>query len=215
MKKSLLVIALMFCFIGQAQMTKPSEIKMDSRYLSENEDVSDLLFFQGIDFHKIQFNGEDLKGATFKLIAKEFWNGKLKNETIVTNSATIDIPEFAQIQEEVFNMKVISKLTEDNKLKMSFKFPRYGRELEYKAIASDDYSLRNVASYSKEPILIDDTFYLFAYILPYEKDGAKYWCAVENSGKDIENWGKEFGIKHYLVFEMRFESPKDKKITKQ
>jgi len=31
------------------------------------------------------------------------------------------------------------------------------------------------------------------------------WCAVENSGKETENWGKEFGIKHYLVFEMIFE----------
>ena len=29
--------------------------------------------------------------------------------------------------------------------------------------------------------------------------------AVDNSGKNIDTWGKEFGIKHYLVFEMKFE----------
>jgi hypothetical protein len=53
--------------------------------------------------------------------------------------------------------------------------------------------------------IFDEKFYLLAYILPYEKDGTKYWCAVESSGKDIENWGKEFNIEHYLVFEMLFE----------
>lgn len=58
---------------------------------------------------------------------------------------------------------------------------------------------------SDEKIEYGKKFYLLAYILPYENEGTKYWCAVENSGKDIENWGKEFGIKHYLVFEMIFE----------
>ena len=41
-------------------------------------------------------------------------------------------------------------------------------------------------------------------ILPYEKDGFKYFCAVDNSGIDVENWGKEFGIEHYIIFEMKF-----------
>jgi len=48
-------------------------------------------------------------------------------------------------------------------------------------------------------------FYALAYILPYEKDGWKMYCAVDSSGKDVESWGKEFAIEHYLVFEMKFE----------
>jgi hypothetical protein len=87
-------------------------------------------------------------------------------------------------------MKVISERTPDNELKMSFKFPRYGREIKFKATKSEDYSLRNIPETTAAPSIIDETFYLFAYILPYEKDGAKYCCAVESSGKDIENWGK-------------------------
>lgn len=36
------------------------------------------------------------------------------------------------------------------------------------------------------------------------KGDYKYWCAVEDSGKNVENWGTEFGIKHYVIFEMKF-----------
>lgn len=188
-----------------AQMPRSNSITMSSEYLSENKDISDLMFFEGVEFYKIKFTGEDLIGSTFKLTAKEIWNGKLKNETVVTNSATIDIPGLEKLKDSIFNFKVISKLTGDNKLKMSFKFPRYGRTMEFDAIKSDDYSLRNVAETFNEDITKGKKFYLMAYILPYENEGAKYWCAVENSGKDIENWGTKFGIKHYLVFEMCFD----------
>ena len=82
-------------------------------------------------------------------------------------------------------------------------FDRFEIEKEYKSINSKDYSLRDFGTYF--PIIPGKPFYAFAYILPYEdKEGNKYWCAVESSGKDIETWGKEFGIKHYILFEMNF-----------
>ncbi|WP_432412980.1 hypothetical protein [Rasiella sp. SM2506] len=205
MKTSIFILFFLSTYAVIAQMPKPSPITMTSEYLSENEDVSDLMFFEGVAFYNMKFTGADLKGSTFKLTAKEIWNGKLKKETVVTNSATIDVPGLEKLKDTVFDFKVISKVTSDNKLKMSFKFPRFGRTMEFDAIKSDDYSLRNIAETFKEDIIKGEKFYLMAYILPYEKDGAKYWCAVENSGKDIENWGKKFGIKHYLVFEMCFD----------
>tara|TARA_R100001369_G_scaffold91391_1_gene132572 strand:- start:991 stop:1359 length:369 start_codon:yes stop_codon:yes gene_type:complete len=121
------------------------------------------------------------------------------------NSKTIKFEQFQKINDSVFNIKIISKLTNDDKLKMTFKFPRFSKSRKFDAIKSEDYSLSNVAEASRTEIKYGEKFYLLAYILPYEKDGAKYWCAVESSGQNIENWGKEFGIKHYLVFEMKFE----------
>lgn len=56
----------------------------------------------------------------------------------------------------------------------------------------------------KETIEYGKNFYAFTFILPYEKDGMKFWCAVDDSVKDVENWGMEFGIKHYIIFEMKF-----------
>ena len=204
-----IITGVLFTTICFGQMSSSKEINMTSEYLSENKDISDLMFFQGIEFYKLKFEGVHLKGATFKLTAKEIWDGKIGKETIVTNSAEIDIPGFEQIQDTVFAMKIISELTPDNDLKMSFNFPRYGRDMKFKATKSEDYSLRNIPESTGDPIVMNEAFYLFAYILPYEKDGAKYWCAVEGSGKEIEQWGKEFGIKHYLLFEMTFESPKN------
>ncbi len=214
MKISTAILFVLSTCTALAQMPKPSPITMTSEYLSENKDISDLMFFQGVEFYKIKFTGADLKGSTFKIIAKEIWNGKLKKETVVANSAKIDIPGFETLKDSIFNFKVISKLTKENKLKMSFKFPRYGRTMEFDAIKSEDYSLRNIAETFKNDIIKGEKFYLIAYILPYEKDGAKYWCAVESSGKDIENWGKKFGIKHYLVFEMCFDCQETVAVSK-
>lgn len=204
MKKVILLLSFVAPMLGFSQMKLNKPITMTSEYLSENKDISDLMFFEGIAFYKLKFTGEDLKGSAFTLTAKEIWDGTLKNEAVITNSAKIDIPDIVRLKDTVFTLKVISKLTTDNTLKMSFKFPRYGRTVEFNAIKSDDYSLRNMAETFNEPIVKGEKFYLFAYILPYEKEGVKYWCAVENSGKDIENWGTQFGIKHYIVFELLF-----------
>lgn len=65
-----------------------------------------------------------------------------------------------------------------------------------------DYSLRSL----HRGLVIEPgtRFYALAYILPYEADGSKIYCAVDTSGKDVESWGKEFGIPHFLIFEMSF-----------
>jgi hypothetical protein len=88
---------------------------------------------------------------------------------------------------------------------MSFKFPGVIIEKKFDGINSDNYSLRNLSDNELFKANIGEKFYLLAYILPYEKNGVLSWCAVENSGENVLNWGKEFGIKHYLVFEMKFE----------
>ena len=85
-------------------------------------------------------------------------------------------------------------------------FARFGVTKQYKAIKSDEYSLRNLADESKLQIGYNQPFHFLAYILPYKRaDGSKSWCEVGSNGKDIENWGEKFGIKHYLLFEMKFE----------
>jgi hypothetical protein len=206
MKKIFLTIALiltsMFLF---SQTEKSSEILMTSDYSSDNSEIRDILQFEGIEYIKLSFKGKKLADKSYHLTVKEIWDGKIKNDSTIINSKKISFEQFQKINDTVFNLKVISKLMPDNKLKMTFKFPRFSTTRKFDALKSDDYSLRNVAEASTTEIEYGENFYLLAYILPYEKDGGKYWCAVESSGKEIENWGKEFGIKHYLVFEMIFE----------
>ena len=54
-------------------------------------------------------------------------------------------------------------------------------------------------------IKTNEAFPLLVYTLPYEMHGNLWWGNVNVCGKDIESWGKRFGIKHYVVFEMEFK----------
>ena len=185
---------------------KTQLLKMKSTSGSDNKDLLDLLRFEGVDFHQIKFSGNDLKGKTYKITVKEFWGGKLKSEQKVIDTKDLSDAGLDKITDTTLNMKVIAKMTPQNKIKISFISDRFSNTKEYKAIKSDDYSLRNLADESKLPIGYGQNFYFMAMILPYEReDGSKSWCEVGSNGKDIENWGKKYGVKHYLLFEMKFE----------
>ena len=187
---------------GQSE-TK-AQIKLISEFSSDNREIKDLFEFEGIQYLKLSFESSELADKSYKLSVKEIWDGKIKNEEDVINSAKFPFEQFQKVNDTVLNIRIISKRI-NNKLKMTFKLPNFSISKEFDAIASDDYSLRTVAALMNEKIEIGKKFYLLAYMLPYEKGTYKYYCAVESSGKSIENWGKEFGIKHYLVFEMMFQ----------
>lgn len=197
----LLTIVSTICF---AQQDK-SDLKMTSNYSSNNEELSDIFQFEGIEYYNFQFSGKELKSKHYQLTVKDIWNGKIVSDTTIVNSSNLPFKVHQKINDTVFKMKVMSKFSENSTLKMSFKFPRFSINKEFKAIKSNDYSLRNIAEESNLELKYNDTFYLLAYILPYEKsDGSKSWCDIGKDGKDIEKWGKKFNIKHYLIFEMRF-----------
>ncbi|REE24348.1 hypothetical protein DFQ09_104119 [Winogradskyella pacifica] len=212
MKRFLIITVALTCFSGllaqqkEADSKTDSSLKMTTEYASDIEEINDLLSFEGIDYMKLKFSGEQLKGKSYQLSVKEIWDGKIVSDTTIINSKTIGYKQFETLNDTVFKMKVISKRTNDNQLKMTFKFPRFSITKNYDAIDSDNYSLRNLVDESSLEIDYNKSFYLLAYILPYEReDGSLSWCDVGTSGDAIEKWGEKFGIKHYLLFEMKFE----------
>ena len=172
----------------------------------ENQELLDFFRFEKIQYEKLSFTSKELKGKTFRLSAKEIWDGEIKKDSTVVASRTT-LPSgyeiLITINDTIFTMRAISKLTEDCKLRMQFSIPSATCTSSFNAICSNEYSLRKAIE--KETVEFGEKFYALVYMLPYEKDNIKHYCAVEASGKDIEIWGKEFGIKHYLVFEMIFE----------
>ncbi|MFD1063413.1 hypothetical protein ACFQ1Q_09170 [Winogradskyella litorisediminis] len=214
MRKLQVLAAALICFSGltaqQSQenllnIKSPTDLKMTTDYGSDNIEVSDILDFEGIDYMKVNFKGEELKGKTYKITVKEIWNGKVKSESVVLDSKNLGIPQFETLKSGELKMRILAKHV-DNKLQVKFKFPRFSTNKEFKATKSKDYSLRNIADESNLDIQYNKPFYLLAYILPYEReDGSKSWCEVGTAGKDLENWGTKFGIKHYLLFEMTFD----------
>ncbi|SDT03626.1 hypothetical protein [Winogradskyella sediminis] len=200
MKKLILLLTLL-PILAFSQTKSESGIKMTSEYGSENQELQDIMNLENIDYYKVKFIGDDLKGKNFQLIVKEMWNGKIKEVDTVVNTSKNE--RMLPIKSDTLNLRVTAKKSSENELKLVFRFPQFGNEKTFKATSSDDYSLKDVGT--NMDIEIGKEFSAFAYILPYEKDGWKMWCAVDSSGKDIESWGKEFGIEHYLIFEMKFE----------
>lgn len=205
-RKTWLTVAFVISFLYSSYAQQKTDLKMTSKFGSENKDLFDVLRFENIDYYKINFTGQELKNKTYKITVKEIWDGNVKSESTVFDSKEMVEMSLDKINDTVLNLKVISKLTPKNKIKISFVFDRFSNTKEYDSIESDDYSLRNLADESKLPIGYGKKFYFMGVILPYQRaNGSKSWCEVGSSGKDIENWGKRFGIKHYLLFEMKFE----------
>ncbi|TXE15527.1 hypothetical protein ES692_16220 [Psychroserpens burtonensis] len=87
---------------------------------------------------KIDFSGKNLKGKSYHLNVKEIWNGTVVSDTTVLNSKNMGVKQFETLKDAVFNMRVISKRTADNTLKLTFKFPRLSVTKEYDAAVSKD-----------------------------------------------------------------------------
>ena len=182
-------------------MKMHDSIQMRTEYGVSNEEVQSILTFNGTDYYNVRFTGKAIKGRHFSLIAKDMWDGNLKKTDTIFNTANMN--GLPPIESDAFEFKVIAQKISNDKLKVFFRFQHFGHEKIYESTESFDYSLRDIGT--KLPIELDKAFPAFAYILPYEKDGWKMWCAVDSSGKDVERWGKEFGIKHYIIFEILFE----------
>lgn len=146
-------------------LTYSQDVKMTTEYLSENQDTSDLLEFENIDFYKVQFIGKNITDKNYVLIAKEMWDGKVKStDTIIDTSK---YPKTSESKSDTLKLKVIAKRTYEPKLKLSFRFPKFKINKKYDAIMSDDYSLRDTGI--GESIVYGKNFYAFTYMLPYER----------------------------------------------
>jgi hypothetical protein len=137
----------------------------------------------------------------FTVIAKEMWDGKLtKTDTLINGKTNTNM---GPIGFDTLSLTLIGSKIDNNKLKLFFRFPMVGLIRKYNGINSDDYSLRVIGANIK--IEKNKLFPAFAYILPHINGNWKEYCTVDKSGIDIENWGKEFKLKHYIIFEMKFE----------
>lgn len=194
-------VMMLATFCGNAQTNNESGIKMIATYSSEDADLRKVLRFSDIDYWKVRFVGRELAGKDYKIITQEIWDGNVqKVDTIVnTKRSSSDF----KIKGDTLALNIVAQKTHDDKLKIYIDHTRFGTRRKFNATPSEYYSFRVLKP--KDPIELNKKFYAFAYILPYEKDGKKMWCAVDQSGNDVGKWGEIFKIKHYLTFEMVFE----------
>lgn len=198
-KKLLLyIMTFMLCIIKLNAQNTP-DVKMIYPKPTTDEEVLNLLSWQKIEYYDVIFTGSDLNEKDYYLVSKEIWNGKIKKVDTLLNSATFNL---ARVTKDTLKITLMSGKSSKKELRTSFDFGRFSIDHKYKSLPTDDYSMRVYGTQLN--IKYNEPFYAFAYILPYEKDHAKYYCAVESSGENIESWGKVFNIKHYILYEMCF-----------
>jgi len=205
-KKYLLILLLIGSTILSVGQSTNNGLKMTTNYDLTNSDLWNILNFEGIQFSKAIFTGDELRNKSFHLRSKEVWDGEVVSDSTIMDSKTFPFEELRNINDTIFEVSVISELSTENMLKMQFNFPKFLISREFKAHETKFiYRLRNIVSESNMEINYNKPFVLFACILPYEReDNTASYCDVGTSGHDIENWGKKFGIKHYILFEMEF-----------
>ncbi|MFA3783556.1 hypothetical protein ABRY23_10880 [Melioribacteraceae bacterium 4301-Me] len=200
MLKYILIVSFIFSFGICFSQVNSQDIKMISEYGTKNKELANLLFFQNIDFYKVKFVGNRLNN--FKILAKEIWDGEIKKIDTLINTSKIQGWK-SESEFDTLSLTIIASKVDSSKLKIFFRFPTFAVVRKFNAINSDDYSFRIIGSNSY--IKKNEFSPVFAYILPYIEENIKMYCAVDQSGIDVYNWGKKFNIPHYIVFEIKFE----------
>ena len=207
MKKSFLTffILLLFPFLCLGQSATTASISMINNDAEIDTDLRYITNFLDIEYKKINFIGEGLKGNSFPIVATEIWNGEVVDSSTVIDTSEFPAPHLQKINDEEYEIRVISMLTDEKRLRVMFRFPNFSTTREFDAVDTNEYSLRQADLINKKEITPGETFFLLNYILPYEENGVKHYCSVGQSGSDVFNWGREFDLEHYIVFTMTFE----------
>ena len=194
------------------QETKPNTFKMTSKPInSVDMNLASALRFLNMHLIQTEFTGENLTGKYFTIICKNIWNGEITDIDTIVSPKTFKSNGRQQIRGDIISFNLTGGKVENN-LKIDF-IPTGGLTFfpnprEYKASANYDrnglnlYSLRPVRLAREIFIELNEFTPIFVYMPPTPQG---QYCFVELNGGDIESWGKEFDIEHYLIFEIMFE----------
>gem|GEM_PF-4830187 len=192
---------------------QPNVITMTSKHLASVDiNLYSALRFQNIDLIKGEFTGENLTGKYFTLICKDIWNGEITEVDTIVSPKTYKTRGLQQIRGDIISFDLLCGKVGDS-LKIQYistgglGFTPNPRK--YKASANSEYK-GGLSLYSLRPVRLAREIFIelnkftpiFVNMLPTQQG---QYCFVEQHGGDIEVWGKEFGIEHYMILEIMFE----------
>ena len=164
--KHLILLAVAFICFSTLNAQK-SDIKLQTKYGSDNEELHDLMRFQEVETIKLTFIGNDLKDKNYRLLVKEYTNGSLAKTDTIMDSGKFDY--ISAINDTVFEFKYHVKTQLNNTIKMNFKFDRFSssRVYEIKKV-EDKYALHDFLKTSDPmPIKLNTKTLIMGYFLPY------------------------------------------------
>lgn len=205
MKKLFFTLLALCCL--QNILAQQNDIKLQIKYGSDNNELQELMRFQGIETSKLTFSGDNLKGKNYMFLLKQFTNGKLvKTDTLADSKRYSYIPP---IDSSSFSLQCFVKTQLNNKVKISFRFPRFAtpRLIDIEP-SEDEYALHSFSGNKNfMNIKLNTPTYILTYFLPYvdKEFGWKKYCDVSGSEYGPEEWGQKFNIPNYFLIEVLFE----------
>ena len=201
-----LLFCLLFCLSGFGQQKDSTTITVT--WDMQSGELRDVLRLQEIDYFSVAFTDTSLRGKHFQLVSKEYRNGKLTATR--DHSAETGYPaafEFAK-DSAAFRFKVLAYQPQKKLTHFMFLFDRVGLNPKFKSQATDLYSLRDATGSlgNEVQVPLHKPFPLFVYSLPYvnpQEPEMYQYCALTQDGVPPSEWGKKYGVKHYIVFEMK------------
>jgi len=203
MKKLFILMVTFFSMLCFGQTSDSLTLKID--YGVKSEEFQDYLLMKHIDFYKVNISSKTLKEKTFKLVSKEYWNKKMiKADTIVNLSKS---PR--GILSDSLKFNIITEKIDKDSLQIYFKFKGlFSTTRKYKTTKANNYSARDLSNGIETKIQLGKFFPLIVYSLPYKDPkypGYLFYCELSRESIPPENWGERFNLKHYIIFEMKFE----------
>ena len=182
-----------------------SNIKFTTTDGVENEELMNVLRFQGISYSKVKFTGTHLWGKDFKVSIRDFINGKLVKTYEVFDSREDD---FFKLKEQEFNFSVLAQRTSTGKAKIDLRFLGFGITKEF-ALETEqkDFVLKRFQSGTTEVAFpVNQSQSILAYIMPYKtKSGAVQYSDVTGSTEKPEELGLKYKIPRYFLIDIRFD----------
>ena len=182
-----------------------SNIRLSTVDGVENEDLMNVLRFQGISYNKVKFTGTHLWGKNFKIFIHDYANGKLIKTHEIFDSKE---EEFFKVKEQEFSFNVLAQRTSNGKAKFDFRFLGYGVVKEFNLSATHkDFILKSFQARSDEiSFPINHSQSILTFIMPYKtKSKSMHYPDIIDSKVRPEDLGRHFKIPRYFLIDVRFD----------
>lgn len=201
--KALFLLSFLSFTVCFSQNQDSLKLKID--YGVASEEFQDYLLMKNIDFYKVNISNKNLKGKTFTLVSKEYWNKELtKTDTIINlkNSPR-------RIESDTLSFNIITEKVSKDSLQFFVKFKGLlSINRKYKTTEANSYSARDLSNGIETNFQLGKSFPLLVYTLPYKDPKYPdylFYCELTKEGIPPEEWGDKFNLEHYIIFEMQFE----------
>lgn len=186
-----------------------SDIRLRTKYGSENQDLMSVLQFEEIGFDKLIFTGNDLKNKDFQISIKKIVGGRLEKQDVVFDSKESD---YFKIKSDQFVFRLLTKETPELKARFDFQFNGFSKQMEYVVEKNNNdlhrkFALKDFLGDKPDmPISVDKNTYILAYMMPYVRpDGSSSYCEVAQSGVNPEELGSKYAIPTYFLIDIKFQ----------